>query len=526
MRFLLQHGLEISAATDPARVAVIDGERRLTYAQLEARANQLGRLLLSLGVDRGDRIGLYLDKSLESLIGIYGTLKSGAAYVPMDPQAPPARLAYIAKDCGIRVVLTGAEKATAWPDVLSAASSVTDLVVLNEEPFSVDLPDDVRLTGPRACDGFDDTRPEAASIGLDLAYILYTSGSTGRPKGVMLSHVNGLTFVDWAVERFGVTADDRLSSHAPLHFDLSIFDVFAASTAGATVVLVPPRTSFFPVEVARFIERNEITIWYSVPSILNMLVTRGNIRPGQFPKLRTLLFAGEVFPTRYLRQLMELMPDVRFCNLYGPTETNVCTWYDVVPIPETQTEPIPIGQAISGVEVIAVTEDGRHVDVGEVGELYVRGPTVMQGYWGDADKTAASLVTNPLPHLGPDLAYRTGDLVRRESDGNYRLLGRRDHQIKSRGYRIELGEIEAVLLAHPGVAECAVTATPDPVITNRIRAHVVVSDELSEAELFEFCVARLPRHMIPETFEFRATLPKTSTGKTDRQALIGDAQPQ
>jgi acyl-coenzyme A synthetase/AMP-(fatty) acid ligase len=144
----------------------------------------------------------------------------------------------------------------------------------------------------------------------------------------------------------------------------------------------------------------------------------------------------------------------------------------------------------------------------------------MQGYWGDADKTAGSLVTNPLPHLGPDVAYRTGDLVRQESDGNYRLLGRRDHQIKSRGYRIELGEIEAVLLAHAGVAECAVTAIPDPIITNRIRAHVVLSNDLSEAELVEFCAARLPRHMIPEVFEFRATLPKTSTGKIDRQALI------
>ena len=175
------------------------------------------------------------------------------------------------------------------------------------------------------------------SIDLDLAYILYTSGSTGEPKGVKLSHRNALAFVEWAVATFDVSADDRLSSHAPLHFDLSIFDLYAAAMAGAAVVLVPPSASSFPAEVARFIRGNGITIWYSVPSVLSMLTLRGGLKGDDFPTLRTILFAGEVFPTRYLRRLMALLSQVRFANLYGPTETNVCTWYDVPVLPEEET---------------------------------------------------------------------------------------------------------------------------------------------------------------------------------------------
>jgi amino acid adenylation domain-containing protein len=521
MRFLLQHGLEHAADTHADRVAVVDGNRSLTYGELDGRANQVARLLLELGVTRGDRVGLYLDKSLESVVAVYGALKAGAVYVPLDPQAPAPRLSYIARDCDLRLLLTGAEKAQNWPELLSHGAPLDHLVVLNACEIDQEMTSALHVADRGALDAQEGSAPPLPAIGFDLAYILYTSGSTGQPKGVTLSHVNGLAFVEWAVEEFEVHDDDRLSSHAPLHFDLSIFDLFAASTAAATLVLVPAQTSFFPVEVVRFIERNEIGIWYSVPSILNMLVLRGNLTVGRLPSLRTVLFAGEVFPARYLRQLMAALPGVRFSNLYGPTETNVCTWYDVAPIPESQTEPIPIGRAITGVEVRAITEDGRPAGVGEVGELYVRGPTVMQRYWGDPDRTSRSLVEGVFPGSARDLAYRTGDLVRERPDGNYDLLGRRDHQIKTRGYRVELGDIESTLLAHADVVECAVTAVPDPVVTNRIKAYVVAGAALTESDLIEFCASRLPRHMIPETFDFRSTLPKTSTGKIDRQVLAG-----
>jgi acyl-coenzyme A synthetase/AMP-(fatty) acid ligase len=236
----------------------------------------------------------------------------------------------------------------------------------------------------------------------------------------------------------------------------------------------------------------------------------------ELPELRTILFAGEVFPTKYLHRLMGLLPDARFANLYGPTETNVCTWYEVPQFGEEPPDSIPIGKAISGVDVFAVTDDGRVAVADEVGELCVSGPTVMQGYWGDPERTASALQGD----ASGAPVYRTGDLVRLDDDGNWSYLGRRDEQIKSRGYRIELGEIEVVLNSHPDVVECAVVAVADEIVTNRIKAFVVTSVPVSEEELVNFCLDRLPRYMIPEFFEFRDELPKSSTGKIARKALV------
>ncbi|HEX2051942.1 MAG TPA: amino acid adenylation domain-containing protein [Actinomycetota bacterium] len=520
MRYLLQHGLEAAADAHPDRTAVFDRGRHVAYGELEARANQLARLLVERNVSRGDRVGIYLEKSFDSVVGIYGTLKAGAVYVPLDPDAPVSRLAYIARNCGMRVLLTAAEKVRACGELVAGGAPLEHVVVLDSERIETDLPRPVETVGSGELNEQPSDRPRCRTIGLDLAYILHTSGSTGTPKGVMLSHLNGLAFVDWAVEEFAVGPDDRLSSHAPFHFDLSIFDLFAASSAGAAVVLVPPEASLFPIELGRFIERNAISVWYSVPSILNMLVERGGLAENQFPALRVLLFAGEVFPSKYLSRLMKLLPRVRFCNLYGPTETNVCAWYEVPAAPPEQSDPIPIGRAIPSVEIFALDDDGRRVHGDEVGELHVRGPTVMQGYWGDPDETARSLVTHPMRDLGKDLAHRTGDLVRETGDGDFVLLGRRDHRVKSRGHRIELGDVESALYACPAVVECAVTAVPDELVSNKIEAHVVVDGDVTASQLADFCAARLPRHMVPESIDIMTALPRTSTGKIDRRALL------
>jgi acyl-coenzyme A synthetase/AMP-(fatty) acid ligase len=253
-----------------------------------------------------------------------------------------------------------------------------------------------------------------------------------------------------------------------------------------------------------------------------MLVLRGGLKQGDLHALRTILFAGEVFPTRHLRRLMDLLPHVRFANLYGPTETNVCTWWEVEPLPDDAAE-IPIGRPIANVDTFAVTEDGRLARQGEVGELYVRGPTVMQGYLGDPDKTAARLVRHPFGEVVDQPVYRTGDLVEEAADGSYRFLGRRDDQIKSRGYRIELGDVEAALYGHPAVAECAVVAVPDEVITNRLEAYVVLREEVSKPELLQSCAERIPAYMVPSDLRFAEALPRTSTGKVDRRALAAEA---
>jgi amino acid adenylation domain-containing protein len=490
----------------------------MTYAELEDGAKRVANLLADLGVRRGDRVGIYMDKSAEAIVAIYGVLAAGAAYVPLDPQAPTARLAYIARDADIRVLVSGQEKAPEWSALVAQGAPLEALVVPNASG-AIEPPSGVKFYGAAAVAGAALHDPDLGTVDSDLAYILYTSGSTGTPKGVMLTHRNCLAFVEWAAEEFALSHEDRLSSHAPLHFDLSTFDLFAAALAGAALVLVSPGVSVFPAEVIRFIERNEISVWYSVPSVLTLLVTRGGLEPGGLPQLRTILFAGEVFPTKHLRMLQRLLPHVRLANLYGPTETNVCTWWEVPPLPDDLTDSIPIGKAIPNVDVFAVTEEGLPASVGETGELYVRGPTVMQGYLGDRDQTGARLVPHPFGGELDQLVYRTGDLVEEQDDGNYRFIGRRDAQIKSRGYRIELGDIEAALHAHPAVVEAVVVAVPDELVTNRIKAYVVSRDELSKRDLVGFCAARIPQYMIPEDVEFREALPKTSTGKVDRRAL-------
>lgn len=516
----LIHGyLGGSANRSPMAPAIVDGDRTVTYAELDQQSSGVASRLIELGVGVGDRVGIFLPKSIEAVVGIYGAMKAGGAYVPIDPSSPISRAAYIASNCGVKHLISDTSKAKSWPGfaeagvehILNMGGPVqqgSEAVSVHERVW-IDAATPVAL--PRLIDQ-------------DLAYILYTSGSTGEPKGVMLTHRNCLAFVKWAVEEYGVDRDDRLSSHAPFHFDLSTFDLYAAAMTGAPVHLVPKAVSMFPLEVRRFIEHHEISVWYSVPSILTLLVERGGLAKDDLPSLRVLLFAGEVFPTKYLSQLMRLLSHVTFANLYGPTETNVCTAYTLGHPPDEDDPPISIGRAISNVETFVVDENNEMVASGAVGELLVRGPTVMAGYWGDEQRTAERLVPSPVPSHRGDPVYRTGDLVEEMPDGNYRFLGRRDNQIKSRGYRIELGEIEAAISKHPQVVEVAVVAIPDDLVSNRLMGYAVTNGEVTAKDLLRFCAASVPTYMVPESLTLSETLPKTSTGKIDRQALSSEAR--
>jgi len=522
VRYLVHQLLEDAARRHPDDLAALDGDRSLTYGELDGQSNRVAHLLAERGVVKGDRVGLYLDKSLESIVAVYGIMKAGAAYVPLDPDAPVPRLVYIVGDCGIRCLLTGSEKQGQLAAMLGGGALIETLILLDAPTTYVDLAG-VRTLGKDEIDAAPADSVAVDVIDQDLAYILYTSGSTGDPKGVMLTHRNALAFIAWAAEEFAVDRSDRLSSHAPLHFDLSVFDLYAAAYGGAAVVLVPPKASIFPNQIVRFIQDNAITVWYSVPSILSMVTLRGGLNKTTLPTLRTILFAGEVFPIKYLRELMRLVSHARFANLYGPTETNVCTWYEVPPLDDDVTEPVPIGVAVSNDEVFAMKEGGGQAQPGEVGELYVRGATVMRGYLGDPERTARGLVPDPFGSAFADQVYRTGDLVEVEPGGRYRYVGRRDAQIKSRGYRIELGDVEAALSLHPGVVECAVVAVADELVTNRLVAYVNVRDQSTEADLARFCTERLPRYMVPESFTLLPEMPKTSTGKIDRRSLLVQA---
>jgi L-proline---[L-prolyl-carrier protein] ligase len=498
---LLHHGLEETAEAVPERLAVVDGDASVTYGELDARANRLAGHLAGLGVGAGDRVALCVPKSIDAVVGLYGILKAGAAYVPLDPNAPATRLATVLGDAEAAAVVRSAATEVLLAEAGGGGGGA--VVAVDGE-----------------LDGEPGQPPPTTTGPGDLGYILYTSGSTGTPKGVMLTHGNGMAFAGWAATEFGLHADDRVAGQAPFHFDLSTFDLFSTFAAGATLVLVPDRALVFPSLLSRFVDEQQITVLYAVPSLLTVLATRGGLEAGALPTLRSVLFAGEVFPVRNLRQLMELLPAARFANLYGPTETNVCCWYDVTELPDVEAGPVPIGRAIPGDRLAAVTDEGALAPAGELGELCVTGDTVMVGYRNDPGRTAERLVEVPGLTEPGELAYRTGDLVVLGEDGDYRFVGRRDNQVKTRGYRVELGDVEAAIAANPAVVDCAVVAVPDEAVSNRLVAYVVAS---GDADLAADCAQRVPKYMVPERFEVVPGLPTTSTGKVDRTRLTSEA---
>ena len=527
MAYLLHQLLMESAKRLPDKAAVRFKGQELTYSQLDKQTNQVAWTLRQIGVRSGDRVGLYVHKSLASIIGIFGIMKAGGTYVPLDPSAPAKRLAYITHNCDISVLLTSTEKMALLPEFFVVGTPLKTIVLMDsEEQETIDLPPATQIVS------WDQVRTQhevpvtpVGAIETDLAYILYTSGSTGDPKGVMISHRTIFTFINWCYETFNMSEEDRVTSHAPLHFDLSTFDIYVTIKAGGTVVLVPEKLSVFPVRLSRLLQDEKITVTYMVPSILSLMVNYGKLDNYNLSALRTILFAGEVFPIKYLRQLVAAIPHTDYYNLYGPTETNVCTYYKVQPrdLEPDRTEPVPIGIACENIAVFAVDEEEQLVtESGREGELWVRGSCLAQGYWGDPDKTAKSFIRNRFQSHFEETIYRTGDVVTLDEDGvNWRYIGRRDHMIKSRGYRIELGDIESALYTYEGVKEAAVIAIPDDLVGNRIKAFVVPLENngLTVKDMQQHCSQKLPRYMVPEIIEFRDELPKTSTGKINRPLL-------
>jgi len=506
-----------STAEHSNRTAVeeISG-RSITYRELDAVSDSLRDRLVRIGVQPGDRVGIYLPKSIDSVISIFGILKGGAAYVPVDSGAPAGRNAFILNNCAVRAVLAERRFVPALREEIARLGTVPMILECDAgngggEGLRKCLDREQKTTPAKPA-------PTHQSAPDELAYILYTSGSTGKPKGVMISQRNADSFVDWCSEVFEPSAEDRFSSHAPFHFDLSILDVFASVKHGATLVLIPEDVGKEPIGLARLMAEKRITIWYSAPSILALMAQFGRMETLDYSHLRMILFAGEVFPVGHLRTLKNLIPRPRYFNLYGPTETNVCTYYEIPDvIPVDRLDPYPIGKVCSHLRGRVVDSDGGDVARGTEGELCIAGPSVMNGYWGLAQQTTASF----LPDSSGERWYKTGDIVREEPDGNYRFVGRRDRMVKKRGFRVELGEIEACLYQHQNVREAAVVALPDEEAGLKIRAHLSTRDgrPISLIALKQFCSERVPVYMIPDVFRFHDALPKTSTDKTDYQAI-------
>jgi amino acid adenylation domain-containing protein len=476
-----------TAKNSGERIAVEElSGKAVTYSGLEKMVREKVAFFHNFSIYKnwkGMRIVICSPKSIETVSLMLAILELGACYIPIDPEMPEERVNEICRNLR--------------PHVFIGTGIVSDSGVnaISERPYL--LPD-----GKLSATFFNEENHSE-----DLAYILYTSGSTGVPKGVCITHENALAFTDWSLNTFPVNENDRFSSIASFHFDLSVFDIYVSLACGGTVVLIDENTSRNARLLTEILSKKKISVTYATPSLLSLLLNYGKIEKYPFPDLRIVLFAGEVFPVKHLHGLMKNWNNARFFNLYGPTETNVCTWFEIPgKVDETRTEPYPIGK-------ICQQLTGK---ISDIGELLISGPNVTSGYWKRDDLNAKAFVD-----IDGKKFYKTGDRVKEDKTGNLVYSGRVDRMIKKRGYRIEPEEIENVLLRMENIIEAAVVGGKDEDGYSLLHAYLSIknSSEKSIQEIREHCMKYLPAYMIPEQIHFLGSLPKNSNGKIDLKSL-------
>jgi L-proline---[L-prolyl-carrier protein] ligase len=511
--------LESSACRSADRTAIVEPAGwSITYRELDEQADRIAGFLVAAGVMPGDRVGVVVPKGISAIVAFFGIMKARAAYVPADFTAPAARNRVILSDCAVRVAFLAPGCATILDGWMGTPPS--SVVFVGDGPLPV-------VTGVSHVYSWDDAVSHAPARvpgreTHDLAYILYTSGSTGIPKGVMLSHENAVSFVDWCSDVFAPTEADRFSSHAPFHFDLSIFDIYVSIKHGATLYIVGEELGKSPKELSAFIAASRLTVWYSTPSILALLSQFGDLPSRDCSALRLVLFAGEVFPVKHLRSLVTLWPTPDYYNLYGPTETNVCTFARIpTPIPGDRTTPYPIGYCCGHCDPLVLDGEGHEAPRQAEGLLHIAGPSVFLGYWNRPELNATVFLEHASRRW-----YNTGDVVTWDPANGFIYLGRRDRMVKRHGYRIELGEIERGLYQHPAISEAAIIAVPDESAGVRILAYLSsrAAERPSIVEMKMFCGRQLPSYMSPDALIFMNALPRTSTNKVDYQSLTALAR--
>ncbi len=468
------------------------GKDRITsFRGLYEQSVSLAVRLVEHGIQKQDRIALVLPKSTDAIVSVFASLLAGAIYVPIPPQWPKERIETTLADCGARLVIEGGD---------SSPPRITD------RDTGENIPWQAAAAGPT-----DISNQSLPTIDTgDAAFILFTSGSTGRPKGVVLSHRAVSAFVKWSAREFKIRSTDRIACPSPLSFDLSTFDIFNMALCGATCVLVPGHIVWLPRFLVQFVRETRITCWYSVPSILSGMLEDGRLAQHEYPGLRLILFAGEVFRGANLARLQAAVPQADCANLYGPTETNVVTWCRV-PQGFDGSELLPIGQPCpyAKISVDAIS-----------GELLAGGDSLMSGYWNRPEDTQRAFVS-----LDGERYYRTGDRVSQEPDGNYLFRGRLDRQVKRRGFRIELGEIETALASQEDILEAAAVAVENKNENKRMETAIIAfvcarsAGAITLVEAKAHCARTLPLYMVPDHIVFLNAIPQGSRGKIDYAAL-------
>ncbi len=503
-----------AAEGNPNKVAFRCGREQLTYAETALKIRQTAAVLHQLGIRRGDRVGVCLNRSIISAFALHGIMHAGAVYVPLDPKAPAERLLFQLEDCGVEVLVTSVAQAK-----LLARAQVQKAGLKRTVGLSAPLDDVANFSWEEVFAISVDPEHRYPSQPADLAYIMYTSGSTGKPKGIMHTHASGLAFARLFAKTYGVTARDVVGGHAPIYFDMSTPALFVAPLAGATAVIVSDGHTIFPASMAALIEAEAITVWYSVPLALTQMLQSKALEGRQLPALRWIVYAGEPFAPKYIRELMQLLPTANISNAYGPAETNVCTYYHL-PAPPVGDAHVSIGQVWEETADLILNPEGEVVTDGTAGELLISSSTMMEGYWNRPDLTARRFY-RAAGDPESTLYYRTGDRVQRDATGNLHFLGRIDNQVKVRGYRIELDAVESKLLAHEEVAEAVVLALPNTAGTLQLHAFVILQPAatLTPKGLRDFASQSLTWYALPEEITFVTTLPRTGSGKISRPKL-------
>jgi len=511
---LVEDFLEQSAKRLPEKIALICGDRRLSYRQIESQCNQLAHGLLALGIQRGDRVAVFLDSSVEAVLSIFAILKAGAIFTLVNPATKAAKLTQIMTNCGARLLITHSRKAATMESCWQQMSDLETILVAGEKSGDLGVGEKALVwwSDLMAQHIAHDDPPPKQSIDIDIAALIYTSGSTGHPKGVIMTHMNMVSAATSVIEYLENKSDDIILNVLPLSSSYGLYQVLMGFKIGGTVVLEISIT--YPHVLLQRLVDERVTCLAIVPTVAAVLLQL-DLSECRFPDLRYITNAGAALPTQYALKLRKLFPRTQLYLMYGLTE---CKRVSYLPPDELDRRPTSVGKAMPNTEAYVVDEEGRQLPPGAVGELVVRGANVMKGYWRLPEETAK--VLKPGPVRGEQVLY-TGDLFRQDEEGYLYWVGRKDDIIKCRGEKVSPIEVENVLHGLDGVALAAVVGVPDEVLGQAIKAVVTLKNgaHITKNDVLRHCSKHLAGFMIPTIVEFRESIPKTAAGKIDKLGL-------